>query len=124
MPDPKIPDDPVPGQINYLLSLARTAHPVVAAQLERLLTELSAGDFETLIADMLRAGFLRQAALADRHEMSHFVAAYEGLVSNDCTDEHCTVKLSYDADGDPDGATIKRLEPGPGAAGLGRILCH
>ena len=124
MSGPKIPNDPVPEQLNYLLDMARSAHPAVAAQLERLLAELSEGDLETLIADMLTVGFLRRAARSDRHEMRHFVAAYESLVSNDCVGGRCTVELSYDADGDPDGATVKRLGPGPGAVGLGHTICH
>jgi hypothetical protein len=124
MSGPKISDDPISGQLNRLLVLARSAHPAVAAQLERLLAELPPDDFETLIADMLTAGFLRQAVSRDLHQMSHFVAAYEGFVSNDCIEGHCTVELSYDADGDPDGATVKRLGPGPGAVGLGNTICH
>jgi len=110
---PRIPDDPIPEQLDLLLSSARSAHPAAAGQLERLLAELDEGDFETLIADMLTVGFLRQAAKRDLHQMTHFVAAYEGYVSNDCAADFCTATLSYDLDGDPDGATVKRLGPVP-----------
>ena len=106
-----IPSDPVPGQLNGYLEMIGAKRPAVAAQIRHLLEALSFEDFEALTVTLLGVGFLHQAALADRHEMSHYAAAYEGLCSNDCTPGHCVVHLIETPDHRIRGAHIERLQP-------------